>query len=87
MNIPPFLNDKYVDEQGYLTASQQIFNDQMNQLMQANLSDNGWQQPNQTTANINLIAPFMQNGTMWYDTDTDEPKIKVAGVVRVIPTV
>lgn len=87
MNIPPFLNCQYVDERGYLTPAQQIFIDQMNQLFQMNLSDNGWQLPHQTTANIAQIAPSMKDGTMWYDTDTNEPKMKVAGVVKVIQTV
>lgn len=84
MNIPPFFNDKYVDDKGYLTSAQQIFNDQLNQAMQSDLSDNGWQLPNQTTANINTIAPVMKNGTMWYDTDTNEFKVLINGVVKVV---
>jgi hypothetical protein len=84
MNIPTFLNDKYIDEAGYLTSSQQIFNDQLNQAMQASLSDNGWTLPLQTTTNINTIAPTMPNGTMWYDSDTDEFKVTINGTVKVV---
>lgn len=61
--------------------------DELYQAMEEDLSDNGWQTPQQTTADITNIASSMRNGTMWYDTDTDELKVKVAGVVRVLQLV
>ena len=62
------------------------FNNQ-SQVLYGALSDNGWTLPQQSTANITTIAAQMNNGTMWYDTDTDELKVKVAGIVKVVQVV
>ena len=77
MNIPIYIQGQDIT----------LYQDELNQSMQGDLSDNGWQTPQQPTANITTIEPDMRNGTMWYDTDTDELKVKVAGVVRVIQLV
>lgn len=87
MIIPPFLNFKWVNNDGSLTPETQIYEDQLNQAMQNSLSDNGWTLPQQTTANITTIATDMPDGTMFYDTDTNEFKIIVNGVVRVVQLV
>ena len=87
MIIPPFLNYKWVNEQGYLTTETQIYEDSLNRVMQNSLSDNGWTLPQQTTANITAVAPSQPDGVMWYDTTTDEFKVKVSGVVRVVQLV
>lgn len=74
MRIPPYadFND------------QNLYQDDLNQEMQANLSDDGWVQPSQTTDNITSLAAGMPNGTFWYDTDTNEMKVLVNGVVKVV---
>lgn len=84
MKIPPFISTKFVEEDGNLTSPMFLYNDQLNRVMQDGLSDNGWTVPQQTTANITTIAPDMPNGTLWYDTDTNELKGKINGVVVVI---
>ncbi len=87
MRIPTFINLQYVDEKGWLTPELQNFTDDLNQAMQESLSDDGWRFPQLTTAQITSIAGSQPNGTAWYDITTDEPKMKVAGVVKVIQTV
>lgn len=77
MNIPIY----------YQYINQYAYNDDLNRVLVAGLSDNGWTFPQLTTAQITTVAPQMPNGTAWYDVTTDQPKIKVAGVVKVISTV
>ena len=84
MNIPVFQNVRYVNNDGYLTPEIQVYEDNLNRVFQGGLSDNGWTLPQVTTANIALVAPNMPNGTLWYDSDLDQIKAKVAGVVVVI---
>lgn len=60
-----------------------LFQDELNRAMQDSLSDNGWTLPQQTTTNITDVEGDMPNGTMWYDNDTHEAKMKVNGVVIV----
>lgn len=61
-----------------------LYQDELNQTLQDALSDNGWKIPNQTTANITQIAPTMPNGTIWYDSDTNQLKYIKSGVVTVL---
>jgi hypothetical protein len=62
----------------------QLYNDELNQTMQNGLSNNGWTVPQLTTAQITQIATQMPNGTLWYDTDTNQLKGKINGAVTVI---
>jgi len=84
MNIPTFQNVKYTDEKGNLTSAMQMYNDELNQALQNGLSDNGWTVPQLTTAQITAVSSLMPNGTLWYDTDTNQLKGKINGVVTVI---
>jgi hypothetical protein len=61
-----------------------LYQDELNQALQGGLSDNGWELPNQTTANITQIAPDKPNGTIWYDSDTNQLKAIINGAVTVI---
>lgn len=72
MEIPVFQDLKYVDEDGFLTESMQIYNDQLNQALQGGLSDNGWTIPPITAANLAIVAPLMPDGTIWYESDAKE---------------
>ncbi len=81
MNIPSFVNDKVVDENGYWTPQWQNVILQLMQLMQQNLSDEGFVMPSQSTANINLLTKS-SNGTVLYDSTTDEFKGRVGGVFK-----
>lgn len=49
-----------------------------------NRYDNGLYAPQFTTAQITTLALTAPNGTMWYDTTTNQLKAKVNGVVVVI---
>lgn len=49
-----------------------------------NANINGLVVPSFTTAQITTLAVDAANGTMWYDTDTNQLKAKVNGVVVVI---
>lgn len=49
-----------------------------------NRYDNGLYAPQYTTAQITALALTAPNGTMWYDTTTNQLKAKVNGVVVVI---
>ena len=84
MNIPTFVNQQWIQEDGYLTSKVEMYNDELNQAMQNGLSDNGWTLPQLTTVQITAAAAFMPNGTLWYDITTDQIKALIAGVVTVI---
>lgn len=84
MNIPTFINQKWIEENGYLTSPVEMYNDELNQTMQNGLSDNGWTLPQLTTVQITKISTSMPNGTLWYDKTTDQIKALIAGVVTVI---
>lgn len=84
MKIPTFINVKYVQNDGYLTSEMQLYQDELNQALQNGLSNNGWTVPQLKTTEITQIAPSMPNGTLWYDTDTNQLKGKINNVVTLI---
>jgi hypothetical protein len=88
MNIPTFTGKKIVDKDGHCHPEFQQYNDHLNQQMQANLSNDGFVIPANTTADINHIANpanpnGRQDGTIWYDSETHQWKGKSNGVVKV----
>lgn len=89
MRIPTVIKQQVVDlKTGEATVAAQQFNDNLNQQMQQCLSDDGFVIPSRTTTDITNIANpsnlnSRPNGTMWYDSTTDEFKGKVNGVVKV----
>lgn len=85
MNIPNFLNDRFVDENGYLTDSWMAILSELFQILQQNLSDEGIIIPEQTTAKIALLTENV-NGLI-VDSDTDQLKINLAGTFKVIQTI
>ncbi len=67
---------------------QNLFQDDLNQEMQANLSDDGWVFPNQPTEKIDELSATMPNGTAWVDNEANQLKISLGGVlyyVQLIP--
>jgi hypothetical protein len=86
MIIPVFTNVQFVDENGFLTAPMQDYNDLLNQALQNGLSDSGWTSPLITAANIVAIASSMPDGTFWYETDNDEVVFKINGALRKVTT-
>lgn len=84
MNIPTFVKIQFVQEDGFLTPEMQNYNDELNQALQNGLSDSGWTVPQLTTTQITQAATFMPNGTLWYDSTTNQLKFLKNGVVTVI---
>lgn len=91
MIIPNFVQDKLVDSTGAMTPNWVMFFSQLIDQMQANLSDEGVVIPSQTTANISVIKdhdPAPLNGTIIYDSTTNQLKVKLSdGNFHVITTV
>lgn len=95
MNIPNFENIRFVDEKGYLTESWQNIMQQLFTALQSNVSNEGFQIPQQTTATIATLQtrfaaatdPTVYNGDMLYDSSTDELKVNIAGTFKVVQVV
>lgn len=74
MIIPTFQNVQYVQDDGYLTSSMQMYNDELNNVLRAGLSDNGWTIPEVTSAQFTQIQNLpldqqLPNGTIIYVSD------------------
>ncbi len=90
MNIPTFYTLQNITQDGKFTPPVANFFDQLVSEMQNNLS-NGFSIPNMSTEEIssaanNLNANTKPNGTVWYDSTTNQLKVKQNGVVRTITT-
>lgn len=88
MKIPTFLKTKIVDENGYFTPQAHQMFDVLFQQMQRSLSDSGFEIPGLNTSDINYVANndtanSKPNGTVWYDSQTNEFKGKSSDVVKV----
>ncbi len=79
MNIPTYV--KQVNQENY--------HEQLNQVMQSNLSDNGFVIPSQTTANINTLVGMGQSpyGTVWYNTDLNKLVVLTPSGVQTIQSI
>lgn len=87
MIIPTFQNVKFVDENGYLTSSTQMYNDELNNALRNGLSDNGWTLPPVTQSQLlsimNLPADQrMPNGTIWYVHDTTTAVYDIVALIN-----
>lgn len=74
MIIPTFQDDKYVEEDGYLTSQMRLYNDELNTVLRNGLSDNGWTLPVVTKAQLAYLFTIpnqpVPNGTIWAVQDT-----------------
>lgn len=90
MEIPTFLNLKYVQNDGYLTSEMQLYNDELNRVLRNGLGDTGWTLPVVTQIELTSLAPTMPDGTIWYVHDTlgayYELVIKINGALRKVTT-
>jgi hypothetical protein len=71
MQVPVFADVPYFDKDGGLTDQALLYQEELNQVLQTNLSDNGWRVPQISAANLVLIAPSQPDGTIWYDVDNN----------------
>lgn len=76
MNIPSYST----------TQNTEYYNDELSQALVDGLSDNGWTLPQQTTSEISDVSSQMPDGTMWYDSTTNEFKVKIDGAVKTVTT-
>jgi hypothetical protein len=91
MKVPTFTKQKFVEEDGNLAPPMDQMLDVFFQQAQENLSNDGFVIPAQTTDTINyILSPSNQNskpdGTLLYDSQTNELKVRINGVVKVIAT-
>lgn len=88
MKIPVFQLGKAVDKEGNFAPFMQQFFDLFFQQMQKTLSDDGFEIPQLTTQQISNVTSASNhnakgNGTIWYDSDANQFKGYVNGVVKV----
>lgn len=92
MNIPTLFNTKMVDSQGYLNPDWYNLFQQLFTQMQLNLSNNGYQLPQQSAANISNIQasfantpnPSLYYGDILYNTTNDTAMVNIAGTFKTI---
>lgn len=72
----------YIEER-----DEKLYNTLLNQYLQSNISQNGLVSPTNTTADITTLSSSMPDGTLWYDNDTNELKVRISGTVRVVQLV
>lgn len=95
MNIPNFENIQFVDDNGYLTESWQNVLQQLFSALQSNVSNEGFQVPQQPTTTIAQLQsqfaastdPAVYYGNMLYDSTTNELKVNIAGTFKVVQVV
>lgn len=64
-----------------------IYKSLLSQYLQDNVSQNGLVSPTRTTSDITGLNDSMPDGTLWYDVDTDELKVRINGTVRIVQLV
>lgn len=99
MNIPAFIETQVVNKDGTFTDSWRLIMTNLLQQLATNAGTEGFVMPSISSANnsvnpshsggqLNLITPLAQNGTVIYDPNTDQPKIRLNdGSFHVITTV
>jgi hypothetical protein len=86
MKVPNFEDLPVVDKAGKFTPEwKQILSELFTQ-MQKNLSDEGLTAPAQSTANIASLTGTEKNGAILYDSDTDQLKVNLNGVIKTVTT-
>lgn len=56
--------------------NQENYNDELNQTLRRFLSPTGWTAPLLTNAQVALIAPIVQVGAFWFNTDIAKMQLK-----------
>jgi hypothetical protein len=83
MNVPNYVNETVVDENGHFTPSWQLFFDQLINQLNTNLSDEGTVIPSQDSAAIGKLTDS-QNGTLVYDETSDNLMVNIDGVFKTV---
>ena len=90
MNIPNFLNARFVDEKGFLTEQWQQILMQLFSELQNNCSNEGLKVPMQSNAEPEKIIDKLNNekskSALLYDSDTNKLLISLNGTFKEIQT-
>lgn len=84
MNFQNLTLIKAADKDGLMHQDLINYLGQLVQQLQANLSDQGYVVPHQTTANIAQLTGAQSIGALLYDKDTHELKININGTWKVV---
>lgn len=86
MNIPSFIQERVIDENGYFTPSWAFVIEQLLSQLQINAGAEGLVPSSLKTEDIAVVAAStnLQNGTLIYDSTTDQLKTNIAGTFKVI---
>ncbi len=95
MNIPNFEPSKFVERSGNLSDTWSLILQQLITELQKNLSNFGYQVPQQPTTVINDLQaqyiasanPSAYYGNLLYDSTTNQLKVNIAGTFRVVQVV
>lgn len=86
MNIPNFSHTPVIGKDGKFTDEwAQIIQGLLTQL-NTNASEEGLHAPQQTTDNITKLNTTTSTSSFVYDKDTNQMKVNINGVFKVIPT-
>ena len=64
-----------------------LYNTLLNIYLRDNVSQNGIVAPSRKTSDITELSNTMPDGTLWYDSDTDEIKVRINGTIRIVQLV
>lgn len=84
MKIPNLPQEKPINEQGQWAAAWSLWLQQVTSLLQAHLSDEGFQLPLKLTSIITQLNQANKTGTLIYDANTQQFKGNVKGQFKVI---
>jgi hypothetical protein len=91
MKIPNFLNLKVIETEGEntgrLTPEAHNMFSELFTALQLNLSEEGFNIPQQTTANIESLEDDNDNGNILYDKEEHKVKVRIDGIYKTIQTV
>jgi hypothetical protein len=85
MNIPNFIQDKMVDEKGYLTSPWQQFFTQLIQELQKNVGQEGFTVSNLSSTHVAALTNA-NTGTLVYDNTNNLLKVNVNGTFKTVTT-
>lgn len=85
MIIPNTVNGKLVDDDGNMTPEWELFFSQLINVLQSNLSNEGYVLPMQSTTDIAKLSDVDKSkGALIYDLTTDEFKVNINGTWKVV---
>ena len=86
MKIPNFVNERFVDEKGYLTDTWRLILTKLFTELQNNASDEGLIAPNQSAAIIAQLNLARYKGAFLYNTDTNKAIVNINGTFKDVLT-